>query len=95
MQTRLFHTVVVVGSGLLAGCPKSNEAPPPAAGSSIASHDAPAAPPDAPVMLDAPPRPVLIDAAVAAPIDAPVKKVAPKPQKLRHPPLPPIIQTNQ
>lgn len=64
-RTRLFHTVVVVGSGLLVGCPRSDHQP--AAGSGSAGSGSAA------IEVKAPPPVALIDAAgVGAPIDAPV-----------------------
>ena len=71
-RTRLFHSVVIVGAGLLANCGK-HASPPPTAGSAAKPADAATPPADAAV--DAP-----TDAAVdaAMPVDAGVK---PKPKK--------------
>ena len=71
-RTRLFHSVVIVGAGLLANCDK--HAAPPAAGSATKPADAAAPPADAAV--DAP-----ADAAVDAPVDA-ATPVKPRPKKV-------------
>ena len=83
----MFHTVVIVGSSLLASCGKSSEQTAPAAGSSAKPADAAAVQPaDAEAVAPA-------DAAIdAAPIDAGVPDAAPAPKKqVPVTPLPPKI----
>ena len=73
-RTRLFHTVVIVGAGLLANCGK--HASPPAAGSAAKPADA-ASPADSAVDAETP-----ADAAVdATPVDAGTSDAAPRPKK--------------
>ena len=86
MKTKLFHTIVIVGSSLLAGCGGKTNAP--AEHPHRSSTTDAAAPPDA----GAPPS---VDPAVK-PIDQPpppprIHAVTPEKEGLRPPPPPPRI----